>query len=208
MTSSGRLSFREVAQQAAATPPPGAAGPSPTGAAPTASAEPTASPVPTVGAGGGGVELPAPPSGVADFTALNCPAGATTDPPDADWAVACDLQDTTKYLLAPAAVTGADVAEAKAENPQTSNNTGQPVVNVRFTPSGQIKFTTLTEQTVGRQVAIVLDDVVESAPIINERIAGDAQIAGNFDSAAASHLAAILSSGALAVPLHITSTTG
>ena len=47
-----------------------------------------------------------------------------------------------------------------------------PVVSMTFNPAGATKFANLTEKYVGRQIAIVLDDVVYSAPNVNERIGG------------------------------------
>jgi preprotein translocase subunit SecD len=101
----------------------------------------------------------------------------------------------------PAKVVGTDVKSASAglasAGGTTNITTGQWVVNVTFTGSGQSKFTKLTENTVGQQVAIVLDGVVQSAPTTNERIAGDAQISGNFSQKNADDLANVLKYGAL-----------
>ncbi len=52
------------------------------------------------------------------------------------------------------------------------NQYGAPVVQLRFNPVGAARFATVTEQNIQRQVAIVLDRVVKSAPFINEKIAG------------------------------------
>jgi preprotein translocase subunit SecD len=70
-------------------------------------------------------------------------------------------------------------------------------VNINFTGKGQSKFTKLTEQTINKQVAIVLDGVVQSAPNINERIPGSAQISGSFTQKTATDLANVLKYGAL-----------
>lgn len=49
---------------------------------------------------------------------------------------------------------------------------GRPQVSLKFTSAGASKFAEITGSNVGRQMAIVLDRVVKSAPNINERIAG------------------------------------
>src|SRR4030095_8835983 len=57
---------------------------------------------------------------------------------------------------------------------------------------------------VGRQLAIVLDGVISSAPNIRERIpSGDAQITGNFTAESARDLAIVLRAGALPAPVRI-----
>jgi preprotein translocase subunit SecD len=118
-----------------------------------------------------------------------------------DWTAACDRTGATRYLLMPASVVGTDVKTASAglegAGGTTNVNTGKWVVNVDFTGSGQSKFTKLTEQTIGKQVAIVLDGVVQSAPQTDERIAGSARISGSFNQSDAQDLANVLRYGAL-----------
>jgi preprotein translocase subunit SecD len=75
---------------------------------------------------------------------------------------------------------------------------GQPIVNLRFDEVGRRRFARATSENVGRPLAIVLDDVVVSAPAINEPIlGGEAQISGNFTAESAKELAIALRSGAL-----------
>jgi preprotein translocase subunit SecD len=77
-----------------------------------------------------------------------------------------------------------------------------PVVNFRFDGEGARKFGAATTEFVGRQMAIVLDGKVLSAPVIREPIVGGAgQISGNFTVQDASDLALILRSGALPAEL-------
>ncbi|WP_416210931.1 protein translocase subunit SecD [Frankia sp. Cr2] len=143
---------------------------------------------------------------ISAFEALTCAPSdahrrtASTEKPS-DWVAACDREGVTKYLLMPAEVVGTDVKSATAglasSGGATSVSTGQWVVNVSFTGSGQAKFTKLTEETIGKQVAIVLDGVVQSAPSTNDRIAGDAQISGSFTQSSAQDLANVLRYGAL-----------
>jgi preprotein translocase subunit SecD len=196
-----------AAPSAAVTASP-SAGTATTGAATTgaATAAPTATPsggAATAAAGSGA----APPAAItAAFASLTCSpsdvrsqSGATDKA--SDWTVACDRTGTIKYILEPAKVVGTDVKTASAglasSGGTTNITTGEWVVNVTFTGSGQSKFTKLTENTIGQQVAIVLDGVVQSAPTTNERIAGDAQISGNFSQSDAQDLANVLRYGAL-----------
>jgi preprotein translocase subunit SecD len=75
---------------------------------------------------------------------------------------------------------------------------GQPTVNLRFDEAGSRRFAQATRENVGRPFAIVLDDLVLSAPNINEPIlGGQAQINGGFTPESARDLAVLLRSGAL-----------
>lgn len=119
---------------------------------------------------------------------------------DTDWVIACDTTGAGKYLLEPAKVVGSDVKGASATVQQSGNViTGVWEVDVQFTGGGQKKFTALTQATINKQVAIVLDGVVQSAPTIQTAIPGDAQITGSFTSKTAGNLANILKFGALPI---------
>jgi SecD/SecF fusion protein len=81
---------------------------------------------------------------------------------------------------------------------------GGPIVSFRFDDAGKRQFARITRENVGRQLAIVLDGKVISAPVIQEPIVGGSgQIQGNFTTAETSSLAALLRAGALPVPLQI-----
>jgi len=100
------------------------------------------------------------------------------------------------YILTRSAVvTGRDLRSA-AENRNT-NNPGQWVVD--FTLSGEAarRFGPFTQQNLGRQMAIVLDHRVYSAPSINGRIDDSGMIEGNFSQDSAHDLALVLRAGAL-----------
>lgn len=105
--------------------------------------------------------------------------------------VACDAQ--TKVLLDPATVTGADIASATA----SLSDQAAWIVTATFKPDGQAKFTSLTREAAGVQgsIAIVLDNVVVSAPQVTAVIPGDMQISGMFGQRQARTLAAQLSGG-------------
>jgi len=81
---------------------------------------------------------------------------------------------------------------------------GEPYVGITFNPKGAEIFSKLTGDNVGKRLAIVLDGVVQSAPVIRERIPrGEAQITGNFKVAEANDLAIVLRAGALPAPILI-----
>lgn len=107
---------------------------------------------------------------------------------------ACNEEGDVKHLLAKSKVLGTDVDEADSSfDPQRS----QWIVTLTFTSEGQDRWTNLTAETKDKQVAVVLDNEVVSAPTIQERIAGDAEITGSFTRAEAQTLAAQLRYGAL-----------
>ena len=64
-------------------------------------------------------------------------------------------------------------------------------------------FQKLTGENIGKQLAIVLDDRVYSAPVIRSRIGSHGQIEGRFSSAEAADLAVVLRSGSLSLPVAI-----
>jgi protein-export membrane protein SecD len=80
----------------------------------------------------------------------------------------------------------------------------RPVVSFRFNPIGARKFGEITAANVGKPFAIVLDDKVISAPVINEPIPGGSGIiTGNFTVETANELALLLRAGALPAPLEV-----
>lgn len=80
----------------------------------------------------------------------------------------------------------------------------EPYVSLDMTSRGGKVFGHITEQNVGRRMAIVLDDVVRSAPVIREKIlGGSAQISGSFSHEEAADLAIVLRVGALPAPVEI-----
>ena len=81
---------------------------------------------------------------------------------------------------------------------------GQPYVSLSFNAEGAKVFSELTGSNVDRRLAIVLDGVVQSAPVIRERIpSGRAQITGRFSIDEANDLAIVLRAGALPAPTRI-----
>jgi len=98
-------------------------------------------------------------------------------------------------------MTGDMVKDAQVRIGGTFN---EPYVSLDLTGRGGKIFANLTEKNVGRRMAIVLDGVVRSAPVIRERIlGGSAQISGSFTHEEASDLAIVLRVGALPAPVDI-----
>jgi preprotein translocase subunit SecD len=124
---------------------------------------------------------------------------ATRPPPDSE---ILDGEGGQKYLIERRAlVSGGDLVDAQAGFDQRN---GQPIVNFRFNTTGARKFAEVTKQNVGKRFAIVLDNKVISAPVINEPIPGGAgQISGNFTVQSANDLAILLRAGALPAPLTV-----
>ncbi|MGQ9701856.1 MAG: protein translocase subunit SecD [bacterium] len=82
--------------------------------------------------------------------------------------------------------------------------TGAWMIDLEFKREAARQFASVTGRNVGRRLAIVLDDVVQSAPYIRERIPqGKAVITGNFKADEARDLAIVLRAGALPAPLKI-----
>ncbi len=99
-------------------------------------------------------------------------------------------------------LTGAELTRAEVQ--ADPNSTGNWQVSIEFTATGARIFGELTEQNVGRRLAIVLDGTLYSAPRINERIPqGRAVITGQFTVEEARDLAIVLRAGALPAPVTI-----
>ena len=85
-----------------------------------------------------------------------------------------------------------------------SQNTGLPYVTLVFNSKGATAFGEITEKNVGRRLAVILDNKVQSSPVIQEAIyGGNAQISGSFTNKEASDLALVLRSGSLPTSLII-----
>ena len=94
-------------------------------------------------------------------------------------------------------VTGRDLRNAR---PSVDEN-NLPAVGFSLNSDGARKFGTATEQNIGRQLAIVLDGRVYSAPVIQSRISDDGRISGSFTQQEAQDLSLTLRSGALPATL-------
>ncbi|MDE2038479.1 MAG: protein translocase subunit SecD [Elusimicrobia bacterium] len=111
-------------------------------------------------------------------------------------------KDGSFYLLsADVPLTGAQLETARVD---TGGNYGMPEVAFKFKPEAATKFSNLTAANIGKDMAIVLDDVVYSAPVIKGRISGGSGvIEGQFSIDDAKDLAIVLRAGALPAPVRV-----
>jgi SecD/SecF fusion protein len=87
---------------------------------------------------------------------------------------------------------------------QTLDQTSQPAVSMQMNADGARKWRNLTAENIGRRIAVVLDDYVYTAPVVNGEIPnGQSEISGNFTLLEAQDLANILKSGSLPAPTQI-----
>ncbi|HEX6859156.1 MAG TPA: protein translocase subunit SecD [Caulobacteraceae bacterium] len=100
-----------------------------------------------------------------------------------------------------ALVSGEMLTDARQSNdPQT----GAPLVTFRFNSQGARRFGEATTRNIGKRFAIVLDDKIISAPVIQSAITGGSgQISGNFTVESANDLAVLLRAGALPARLTV-----
>jgi SecD/SecF fusion protein len=88
--------------------------------------------------------------------------------------------------------------------PGFDSQTSRSVVTFRFDTRGAVTFGDITSKNVGRRFAIVLDNQVITAPVIQTPITGGTgQISGNFTPQSANDLAVLLRAGALPVSLDV-----
>jgi SecD/SecF fusion protein len=99
-----------------------------------------------------------------------------------------------------APMTGEVINDAR----QDFDQTGRPEISMTMNPTGAKKWARLTGDNVGRQVAIVLDNYVYSAPVVQGEITGgNSSISGNFTIEEAQDLANILKAGKMPAPTRI-----
>jgi preprotein translocase subunit SecD len=109
-----------------------------------------------------------------------------------------DRPEMAYYLVRKvAAVTGRDLRNARP----TRDSNNLPAVGFSLNREGARKFGKATGENVGRQLAIILDGRVQSAPRINSRITDEGIIEGMFTNEEVSDLVLVLKSGALPVSL-------
>ena len=98
-------------------------------------------------------------------------------------------------------MTGEFIRDARVRIDSQDN---RPYVSLSFDSIGADKFAKITRRNVGRNMAIVLDDKVQSAPVIREAITGgEASISGQFTVEEADTLKIVLRSGSLPAPIEI-----
>jgi preprotein translocase subunit SecD len=92
-----------------------------------------------------------------------------------------------------AGVTGRDIRSVHKEKDQWGN----PAVGFELSADGAQRFSLLTGENIGRQVAIVLDGLVQSAPVVQSRIEDRGIISGRFTESEVEDLITMLRSGGL-----------
>ena len=101
------------------------------------------------------------------------------------------------------ALGGDVVTDANADFMQQAGRSEQ-MVNMVMNAEGSKAWARLTKENIGRQIAIVLDEMVYSAPNVNDEITGGrSQITGHFTPEEAKDLANVLKSGKMAASVHI-----
>jgi preprotein translocase subunit SecD len=199
---------------------------------PTPSATGTATPTPSPSSGAtatttsSGETKPVPGAASADlataqkvFESYDCNSPETGTSPTrgldkpTDYIVACDVDGTAKYLLAPAGVQGSQIGSANAVVDPTTN---QWKVEVTFSGSGKDDWFQLTKKAYEssptcdqvseagcNSIAITLDGVVQSDPTSQQDgiPGGRTEITGQFTQQEAKNLANVLKFGALPLKL-------
>jgi len=123
------------------------------------------------------------------------PPGSIILPGQADVSPGQPSQQVYYILSRAPIVTGQDLVGASPQ-PDT-RNPGQFEVNFNLSNSAAARFGPFTEGNVGHRMAIVLDNKVYTAPVINSRIEDSGVIEGNFSQDSAHDLALVLRAGAL-----------
>jgi preprotein translocase subunit SecD len=188
------------------TPKPSGSSAPPSSAPPTA--PPTSAPTPP-----GPTPAQPPAQIVALFQKTNCSGQSKqvlgSDNPQQQWVVACDQDGKAKYILGRVRVQGQQVSGATAVPPDTQQGQSSWIVNLKFKSQGGQQFYEVTSDAYKaqagspqRQVAIILDGLVVSAPSIDNGpiSGGSAQIYGppqSFTQQYATDLSNVLKYGAL-----------
>jgi preprotein translocase subunit SecD len=123
------------------------------------------------------------------------PQGTELVPGRSDSRNAADTGEVWYVLSRAPVVTGRDLRNA-TEN-RSTQNPGQWQINFSLSAEAARRFGPFTEQNVNRQMAIVLQHRVYSAPVIHSRIDDSGVIEGNFSQESAHDLALVLRAGAL-----------
>ncbi|MCA6071208.1 MAG: protein translocase subunit SecD [Endomicrobium sp.] len=109
--------------------------------------------------------------------------------------------DSSYYVLSKTLLTGVALTNAKVE---FGGQFGQPIVSLEFNKDGGRIFADITERNREKNLAIVLDGIVQSAPVIRVKIPdGKAVIEGSFSAEDARLLATVLRAGALPAPVKV-----
>jgi preprotein translocase subunit SecD len=136
-----------------------------------------------------------------DETISEDDAAAGRVPPDDMVVPAGDGSGAQVYVLKKRVVVS---GEMLTHAQQGYDQNGRPDINFRFNGAGAHRFGETTTQNVGKRFAIVLDNKVISAPVIETAIiGGSGEITGNFTLEDATQKSLLLNSGALPAPLKV-----
>lgn len=139
------------------------------------------------------------------------PAGGSRWSGSADTAPPDDLPENSEIryhhetgdwfvLESPVLLSGHHITKARPSSGRTSF---EIVVLIDFDGEGARKFAQITGNHIGEHLAILLDDRVQSAPVINSQIFNTAMIEGNFSFEEANYLSNILKAGAFPVGVQV-----
>jgi preprotein translocase subunit SecD len=109
------------------------------------------------------------------------------------------MDENNNPVLGPVLMTGDKLVKSQAGY----DSTGKIIVSMAFTAEGTKEFEKITSENIGKQLAIVLDGEVKSAPRIQSAIAGDAVIENIGSLEEAKDVALVLQTGSLPVNLEI-----
>jgi preprotein translocase subunit SecD len=118
---------------------------------------------------------------------------------DPNLTVGRDEDDGRAYVLGEVYVSGGELADAR----YADDEYGKPAVAFSFNKEGAQAFEKATADNIGKQIAIVLDGVIISAPVVQTKISADGRITGNFTYDEALRLAIMLKAGALPVEVEV-----
>lgn len=108
-----------------------------------------------------------------------------------------------KGNLGPTLLTGGALKKAQVGY----GNLGEAQINFEMKPEGAIEFAKITRENIGKQLAIVLDGKVQTAPVIKSEIpGGTGSISGSYTVEEAKKTATLLNSGALPIKAEIIET--
>lgn len=112
-------------------------------------------------------------------------------------------EEAQKIQFVPSGLDGKFLKRASVAFDPTS---GRPLISIEFNDKGTALFAEVSRRNVGKPLAIFLDGVALSQPVVQEEITGGkAQITGRFNLQQAKELARYLNAGALPVPIALIS---
>lgn len=100
-------------------------------------------------------------------------------------------------------LTGSALSKAAVSHDQM----GKPQIQFEMTPDGAVKFAEITKNNIGKKLAITLDGIVQTAPVIQTEISGGSGvITGNYTMSEATATATLLNAGALPIKAEVAET--